>query len=80
MVKLFFYGSQKSETCDTQLSVKCTNSMEILIEIVDGESNRDLNIILDRTTAIKFHRELKKQIASAAIPSDFNVWNESDKI
>lgn len=80
MVKLFFYGSQKSETSETQLSVKCTNEMEIFIEIINHELPNDCRIILDRSTAIRFHRELKKQIACAAPPSDMNVWNKSDKI
>jgi hypothetical protein len=80
MVKLFFYGSQQSDTMDTSLKVVATNQMEILIEIFDAENDRDCNIKLDRQTAIRFHRELKKQIAAIAPPSDVNVWDEPNKI
>ena len=79
MVKLFFYGSHQSVTSKTRMNVVCTNTMKIEVQICDKD-NQCATILLDRPTAIRFHRELKKQIANAAPPSDMDVWNELNKI
>jgi hypothetical protein len=60
-VKLLFCGS--TEKCkDHSIEVFCTEKNEIFIEIeiLDYQSTC---IYLDRETAIKFSKELRKQIA-----------------
>ena len=60
MVKLVFCGSKKSETHDVELVAYCNSNNEIFIEIA---SNYPAYIALDKQTAIKFSKELRKQIA-----------------
>jgi hypothetical protein len=62
MVKLIFYGSKKSETTDVELTAFCNFSNEIFIEI-DMFNGNPCYICLDKDTAIKFSKELRKQIA-----------------
>lgn len=62
MVTLTFYGSKKSETNTTELSVFCNQEMEIFIKIDDKEFSASF-ICLDKETAIKLSKELRKQIA-----------------
>jgi hypothetical protein len=62
MVLLTFYGTEKSETHTTELSVYCNEEMEIMIDIWDKVFPVS-HICLDKETAIKFSKELRKQIA-----------------
>jgi hypothetical protein len=62
MVTLTFYGSIESKTITTGLSVYCNQEMEIFIEIDDKEFPASY-ICLDKETAIKLSKELRKQIA-----------------
>jgi hypothetical protein len=55
-----FYGSEQSETTDVELSAWTNGHNEITIDIYDNCENL---ISLDKKTAIRFVRELKKQIA-----------------
>jgi hypothetical protein len=80
MVKLFFYGSEQTITSKTRMSIEGTKTMKIEIELFDTQNQKRVSIVLDRPTAIRLHRELKKQIASIAPPSDVNVWDEPNKI
>lgn len=59
-VKLLFSGTHRSGTDDTSLQLYSNIHNEIFIEI---ESDSYQNICLDKSTAIKLHRELKKQIS-----------------
>lgn len=62
MVQLIFYGSEKSETENHELRCFCNNRNEIYIEI-EMHYNIKHFICLDKQTAIKFSKELRKQIA-----------------
>ena len=62
MVELIFYGSVKSETTETQLRCFCNTRNEIFIGIEENASP-EIWITLDKQTAIKFSKELRKQIA-----------------
>lgn len=62
MVKIIFYGSEKSETNDHELRCFCTTNQEIYIGIEMHHSIEHF-ICLDKTTAIKLSKELRKQIA-----------------
>lgn len=57
--RLVFYGTERSKTQDTELDVFANNSNEIYISI---ENNYPQHICLDRLTAIRLVKELKKQI------------------
>lgn len=57
MVKLIFYGSEKSETDEEQLRCYCNINNEIYLSI------NEQFICLDKDTAIRFSKELRKQIA-----------------
>jgi hypothetical protein len=61
-VKLIFQGSEKSETTETELQVFHNTLDEIYISI-NSEGNYPAFICLNKSTAIKFHRELKKNIS-----------------
>jgi len=61
-VKLLFCGTTKSETEEHQLECYHNTNNEIYINI--SMPNWDYSFIcLDKSTAIKLHRELKKQIS-----------------
>lgn len=62
MVELIFYGSEKSETTETQLRCFCNTRNEIFIGIKE-DASPEIWITLDKQTAIKFSKELRKQIA-----------------
>jgi hypothetical protein len=62
MVQIIFYGSEKSETTDHQLRCFCNTHQEIYIGI-DMHLNAEHFICLDKATAIKLSKELRKQIA-----------------
>jgi len=62
MVELIFYGSEKSEMPDTQLRCFCNTRNELFIGIREKDSP-EIWIALEKKTAIKFSKELRKQIA-----------------
>ena len=62
MVQLVFYGSEKSETNDTELRCFCNSRNEIFIGIKEYASP-EIWIALNKQTSIKFSKELRKQIA-----------------
>jgi hypothetical protein len=57
MVKIIFQGTFESDTFDRQMTLHCNSNNEIYIEI------QNTYICLDKSTAIRLHRELKKQIS-----------------
>ena len=63
-VKLVFYGSEKSNTSEHSLNCYSNSTDEIFISI---DMNNDFPfepfIVLDKETAIKLSRELRKQIS-----------------
>jgi len=64
--KLVFYGTDKSKTTDVELVCYMNDNNEIYIHITDpfnGDVGSYQFICLDKATAIKLHRELKKQIS-----------------
>lgn len=61
-VKLVFSGTHTSETEENTLQLYATFRDEIFIEINDYGQPPNF-ICLDKETAIKLHRELKKQIS-----------------
>lgn len=64
--KLVFYGTDESKTSDTELTCYMNNNNQIFIQITDQAQEYFDNIqfiCLDKATAIKLHRELKKQIS-----------------
>jgi hypothetical protein len=62
MVELVFHGSKKNRTTETQLRCFCNTNNEIFIGIQEYASP-EIWITLDKNTAIKFSKELRKQIA-----------------
>lgn len=58
--KLVFGGTEASKTLDHELTCFCNANNELFIEILEDNQSY---ICLDRATAIKFHREIKKQIS-----------------
>lgn len=62
-VKLLFSGSEVTKTENTTMECYYNSSNEISIIIEDTESRSFEAISLDRDTAIKFSKELRKQIA-----------------
>jgi hypothetical protein len=60
--KLVFSGTETSETNLHTLICYHNTLNDIFIEI-ENSSNESAYICLDRSTAIKLHRELKKQIS-----------------
>lgn len=59
--KIIFTGTENSETENHSLEVFAVLNNEIFINIeIEGHNSW---VYLDRTTAIKFHRELKRQIS-----------------
>ena len=63
-VKLLFYGTIKTKTSNTSIECFCNDKNEISISITDGDFPNNFEIVsLDKPTAIKFSRELRKQIA-----------------
>lgn len=62
MVTLIFNGSEGSDTENTELKLYANVDNDIYIEIGQPWKHSSF-ICLDRSTAIKLHRELKKQIS-----------------
>jgi hypothetical protein len=62
MVQLVFYGSERSKTDEHQLRCFCNTNKEIFIGIEEKDSP-EICIAMDKQTAIKFSKELRKQIA-----------------
>jgi hypothetical protein len=62
MVQIIFYGSEKSETTDHELRCFCNTKQEIFIGIKE-EAAPEIWIALDKKTAIRFSKELRKEIA-----------------
>jgi hypothetical protein len=65
-VKIIFESYDSSDFHNTELQCFATTSNDVYIEIKDVSCEHDYNvqyIRLDRETAIKLHRELKKQIS-----------------
>lgn len=63
--ELVFHSTERSES-KTNLIVRATVYNEILIEIADPTAHHDLNfqyICLERESAIKLAKELRKQIS-----------------
>jgi len=60
-VKLVFNGTEKSET--TQVFMECYANIKNEIYIHIWDDNAFQFLCLDKETAIKFSRELRKQIA-----------------
>jgi len=62
MVQLIFYGSEQSKTDNSELKCFCNTLQQIYIEIKTDNLHKQF-ICLDKATAIKFSKELRKQIA-----------------
>jgi hypothetical protein len=64
-VELSFKGTEKSETDDYSLQVWAKDDNEIVISLddLDCDFSRYISICLDKETAVKFSKELRKQIA-----------------
>ena len=62
-VDIIFRGALNTRTEDTKLEVFCNVANKITISIQEEDSTYPSIIILSKETAIKFHRELKKQIS-----------------
>ncbi len=65
-VKLKFYGTEETKTENQSLEVFVNQSKEITLIINDEDVDLVLNkqiISLDKQTAIRLSRELRKQIA-----------------
>jgi len=62
-VKLIFSGTEESETQEHQLQCFANSNNNIYININTGHEFYNSFICLDKSTAIKLHRELKKQIS-----------------
>ena len=61
-VTLIFYGTERSKTDDTELKAFSNRANEMYISIEDDDYPPN-HICLDKKTAIKLSRELRKQIA-----------------
>jgi hypothetical protein len=65
-VKLKFYGTEETKTENQSLEIFANQSKEITLIINDEDVDLVLNkqiISLDKQTAIRLSRELRKQIA-----------------
>lgn len=65
-VKTIFVGTESSETEKQHMECYSNHANEIYISIEDSESGTIYDsqfICLDKATAIKLHRELKKHIS-----------------
>lgn len=65
-IKLKFYGTENTNTNEHSLEAFVNQEMEITIKITDESVDHGYNrqlISLDKSTAIKFSREIRKQIA-----------------
>ena len=65
-VQLKFYGTEETNTSDNSLDVFVNSQLEITVRIKDESVDHDYNqqlVSLDKQTAIRLSRELRKQIA-----------------
>ena len=65
-VQLKFYGTEVTNTNEHSLDVFVNSQLEITVRIKDESIDHDYNIqlvSLDKQTAIRLSRELRKQIA-----------------
>ena len=65
-VQLKFYGTESTNTNEHSLDVFVNSQLEITVRIKDESIDHDYNIqlvSLDKQTAIRLSRELRKQIA-----------------
>ena len=65
-VQLKFYGTEETNTSDNSLEVFVNSQLEITVRIKDESIDNDYNqqlVSLDKQTAIRLSRELRKQIA-----------------
>jgi hypothetical protein len=60
-VKLLFWGTERSQSSEHQLEVIANDKNEIYINI-DMDNENGSYICLDKMTAVRLVRELKKQI------------------
>ena len=65
-VKLLYCGTEKSQTENHTLAMYANSSNEIYISI-DPEDDQPSFICLDRPTAIKLSKELRKEISNLNI-------------
>jgi len=61
-IDITFRGTEQSSTENVKLQVHCMTSETIKISLIDY-SDYEMKINLDKSTAIRFHKELKKQIS-----------------
>lgn len=61
-VKLVFSGTEKSESDNTTLQCYHNAQNEIFIQL-ERDGDYPIHICFDKQTAIRFHKELKKQIS-----------------
>lgn len=65
-VQLKFYGTEATNTNEHYLDVFVNSQLEITVRIKDESVEHDFNqqlVSLDKQTAIRLSRELRKQIA-----------------
>ena len=66
-LRLLFGGTERSQTFEIALQMYATDNDEILIKITDFEDDdimtNQKHICMNKITAIKLSKELKKQIA-----------------
>ena len=65
-VQLKFYGTEATNTDEHSLDVFVNSQLEITVRIKDESVDHDFNqqvVSLDKQTAIRLSRELRKQIA-----------------
>lgn len=62
-VKLIFSGTKQSSTELTNLQVYANSNNELYIEINDNDVLPSCCICLDKETAIKLSKEIRKQIS-----------------
>ena len=65
-VQLKFYGTEETNTNEQSLDVFVNSQLEITVRIKDESIDNDYNqqlVSLDKQTAIRLSRELRKQIA-----------------
>ena len=61
-VKLVFSGTEESRSDNTSLKCYHNSQNEIFIQL-ERDGDYPTHICLDKETAIRFHKELKKQIS-----------------
>ena len=62
-VKLLFFGSEKTNTIDRNIECFHNQFDEITINVKCDVSGSFIDVSLDKETAIKLSKELRKQIA-----------------